>query len=119
MRLSDCIDFCALSWAALRSRWLRSALSIVGVAVGIVAFTVTAGISLAGSQLVYSELQTFGLRTVWISRDTAGSSVEGASIRSGSGIDSADVAVLATSCCRAVNAFTPVVYTYSRSGVRS
>ena len=54
---------------ALRDNRLRSILSIVGIAVEIAAVMAVGAVSKGGSYLVFSELETFGLNSVWLYRD--------------------------------------------------
>jgi len=55
--------------AALRDNRLRTALSVLGIAIGIAAVMIVSTISRGGNHLVFSELQTFGLNSAWIYRD--------------------------------------------------
>ena len=119
MKLRHGGELLLLAWLALRSRWLRSFLSILGIAIGILAFTVTASISLGGRALVFTELQTFGLRSVWVTRDTTALGLDRADPAPGSGIDAYDLADLHGACCTAVHAFTPAGYPTGSMPVRS
>ncbi len=83
-------DRVAESVAALRDNRLRTALSVLGIAIGIAAVMIVSTISRGGNHLVFSELETFGLNSVWAYRDWANDSPLERQ-RSGSGIDSSDV----------------------------
>lgn len=79
--------------AALKDNRLRTALSVLGIAIGIAAVMIVSTISRGGNYLVFSELETFGLNSVWVYRDwTNDSPLERQ--RDGSGIDKRDVDVI-------------------------
>ncbi|MBW9275458.1 MAG: hypothetical protein K1563_17405, partial [Candidatus Thiodiazotropha sp. (ex. Lucinisca nassula)] len=54
---------------ALRENRLRSLLSVVGIAIGIAAVMTVSAVSSGGKAFVMKELETFGLRSVWVFRD--------------------------------------------------
>ena len=68
----------------------------------------------AGEHIVFSELETFGLRSVWVFRDRKVKDPNRA-VLSGSGIDSDDYAAVQAGCCPAVSRATPVVRDAERS----
>ena len=74
---------------ALRANRLRSALSVLGIAVGIAAVVTIDGIGRGGSLQIYKELETFGLNSIWVFRNYAEKDPARA-VREGSGIDSSD-----------------------------
>jgi putative ABC transport system permease protein len=96
----------ALSAAA--DNKLRSILSILGVTLGIAAVIVVSTISKGGRAMVYSELETFGLKSVWIYRDRRDSD-PGKTVRQGTGIDSDDYMAIGVDCCPAAARMSPVV----------
>jgi putative ABC transport system permease protein len=104
------LDVGQQAWLSLGDRKLRTSLCVAGIAIGIAAVTLIGVVTRGGTQIVFSELQTFGLRSVWISRDyrlTDPYRVK----RSGTGIDNDDLAALRESgCCVAVMRVTPLVY---------
>lgn len=109
---------------SLGDRKLRTFLCIAGIAIGIAAVTLIGVVTRGGMEVVFSELQTFGLRTVWIVRDPKLNDPYRFT-RSGTGIDNDDLAALRESaCCTAITLFTPVVNsgsvgpTLARSGRR-
>lgn len=79
--------------AALKDNRLRTALSVLGIAIGIAAVMIVSTISRGGNYLVFSELETFGLNSVWVYRDWANDSPLERQ-RDGSGIDKTDVDVI-------------------------
>lgn len=93
---------------ALRDNRLRSALSVLGIAIGISSVMTVSAVSAGGRSFVMQELETFGLRSVWVYRDYADKEPQRRT-RKGSGIEQADLAVLHGDCCPAVHQFSPVV----------
>lgn len=93
---------------ALSDNRLRTALSLLGVGVGIAAIIVVSSIASSGRQMVFSELETFGLRTFWIFRTVeSGKKVE--RDIAGSGIDEADYKAIHKQALSAVATLSPVV----------
>jgi len=54
---------------ALRVHRRRSLLSILGITIGITAVMAVGTISRGGNHLIYRELETFGLNSVWVYRN--------------------------------------------------
>ncbi len=106
-------DIAAQAGWALRDNALRSLLSVVGIAVGITAVMAVGTISKGGHYLVFSELETFGLKSVWIFRDRQDKDPHRA-VRKGTGIDNDDYAVVRGGCCPAVSRVSPVVYDFGK-----
>ena len=92
---------------ALRDNRLRSFLSVLGIAIGIAAVMAVGAVSKGGNHLVYVELETFGLNSLWIYRDR-GDKDPHRRIRKGSGIDEDDYRAL-IGCCTAVRRLSPMV----------
>ena len=74
---------------ALGDNRLRTGLSVLGITIGIAAVMAVGTISRGGNHLVFAELETFGLNSVWVYRDWNDGIPQGAR-REGTGIDSAD-----------------------------
>ena len=95
---------------ALVDHRLRTALSILGITIGIAAVMAVSTISKGGNYIVYSELETFGLNSVWVYRDNNFDAGAGQQ-RSGSGIDNDDYdAVRLNMAGFGIRRVTPVVY---------
>ena len=104
------LDVGQQAWLSLGDRKLRTALCIAGIAIGIAAVTLIGVVTQGGKQIVFSELQTFGLRSVWIYRDPKLTDPYRVA-RVGTGIDNDDLAALRESgCCMTLTRITPVVY---------
>lgn len=108
------IEICALALVSLRGQSLRTLLNVTGIAIGIAAFTVTASINQGGRDMVFSELQTFGLRSVWIERDYPMLNLDGEQMASGTGIDNGDLNGVEGGCCPAVAVASPIVFMSSQ-----
>lgn len=92
---------------ALRDNRLRTLLSIAGIAIGIAAVMAVGTISKGGNHLVYSELETFGLNSLWVYRDFQDKDPH-RRIREGSGISEKDYQSL-NNCCDAIKRLSPKV----------
>jgi len=90
---------------------LRTFLSILGVAVGITLVMTVGSVVSSGRDYIYSELETYGLRTIWVYRDWGKNADPNRVIRQGSGISNEDYKYVSAGCCSAVLRATPVVYT--------
>ncbi|MES9946808.1 MAG: ABC transporter permease [Candidatus Thiodiazotropha sp.] len=93
---------------ALRENRLRSLLSVVGIAIGIAAVMTVSAVSSGGKAFVMKELETFGLRSVWIVRDYNDKDPN-RRVRLGSGLVEQDLAVLGGDCCPSVRRLSPVL----------
>lgn len=96
------------AFEALTDNRLRSALSLLGVAVGIASIIVVSSIALSGREMVFRELETFGLRTFWIFR-TLSSDDHLEKDVVGSGINTADYKELLRRDLASVSRLSPVV----------
>jgi len=102
-------DISMESLLALRDNRLRTILSILGITVGIAAVMAVGTVSRGGRYIIFSELETFGLRSVWVYRDNEDKDPR-RSIRAGSGIENADYAAIRAAVCPTVLLITPIVY---------
>ncbi len=88
---------------------LRTSLSILGITIGIAAVMAVSTVSKGGNYIVYSELATFGLNSIWIYRDYRNDSPHRRS-RAGSGIDNRDLAAIQGQAVRlGVSRVSPIV----------
>ena len=94
---------------ALKDNRRRTLLSILGIAVGIAAVMAVGTVSKGGNYLVFSELETFGLNSVWVYRDR-GDKDPHKRIREGSGIENDDYHAIAAGCCSLVRRISAVVH---------
>lgn len=103
------LDIGLQAWYSLGDRRFRTLLSVSGIAIGIAAVTLIDVVTHGGRDMVFAELQTFGLRSVWISRDRKLVNPHQQQ-RTGSGIDNADYEALrGSSCCTAFTRMSPMV----------
>ncbi|MES9848651.1 MAG: ABC transporter permease [Candidatus Thiodiazotropha sp.] len=98
---------------ALRDNRLRSILSIFGMAVGVAAIIAVSAISSGGHFLVFNELKTFGLESLWVFRQKNDKDPNKA-LRKGSGIDETDYQLIRQGCCDKLKNITPLVYSQGR-----
>lgn len=103
-------DIAIQSALSLSHHRLRTLLSVLGIAIGIAAVILIGTVSQGGKEVVFSELQTFGLKSVWVLRDRRVADPKRV-IRAGTGIDNDDFAAVGSSgCCPALAKATPVIY---------
>lgn len=95
--------------SALRDNELRALLSILGITAGIAGVLVLATAGQAAHFLIFKELETFGLKTVWIFRDFEDKDPNRI-VREGTGIDNHDFEAIRAGCCSAISRVSPVVY---------
>ncbi len=107
-------DVAAQAFHALSDNLLRTLLSIIGISIGIAAVMTVGTISQGIRSYIFTELETYGLKTVWVYRDW-GDDEPNRSIRQGSGINAEDVAVIKAGCCSAIRRATAVVYSEKRT----
>ena len=112
------LDRLLQAFYALRDNRLRSILSILGIAVGIAAVMAVGAVSKGGSYLVFSELETFGLNSVWVYRDRNDKDPN-RRVRKGTGLDNYDYYALKDACCSAMEKITPLVFSRDRSIIQT
>ena len=95
---------------ALGDNKLRTYLSVLGIAIGIAAVIAVGSISKGGHYLVFKELETFGLKSVWVRRQEDDKSPYRA-VRRGSGIDVADLQAIREAGFPSVARVSPIVNT--------
>jgi len=94
---------------ALRVHRRRSLLSILGITIGITAVMAVGTISRGGNHLIYRELETFGLNSVWVYRNW---NTQDTKLREkpGSGIQNEDFQILQQEKAeRGIRSITPIV----------
>lgn len=96
------------AFEALADNRLRSALSLLGIAIGIASIIVVSSIALSGREMVFKELQTFGLKTFWIFRSFASDEKLERDVV-GSGVTTTDYKDLTRRALPAVARLSPVV----------
>jgi ABC-type antimicrobial peptide transport system permease subunit len=102
------LDGFAQALYALKDNRLRTLLSVLGIAVGIAAVMAIGTISKGGTYLVFSELETFGLHSVWVFRDRQDKDPHRL-VRTGSGINQDDYQAILANCCTAVKRVSAIV----------
>jgi putative ABC transport system permease protein len=102
-------DISLESLLALRDNRLRTILSILGITVGIAAVMAVGTVSRGGRYIIFSELETFGLKSLWVYRDRDDKDPR-RSVRACTGMENADLAAVRASGCPSVQLITPLVY---------
>ncbi len=105
---STTLDICFQAVQALRDNRLRTILSILGITVGVAAVMAVGAISKGGRYFIFKELETFGLKSIWILRDSSEKDPR-RSVREGTGIDNVDFETVRDAGCWAVRKISPVV----------
>ncbi|MCU7920908.1 MAG: ABC transporter permease [Candidatus Thiodiazotropha sp. (ex Epidulcina cf. delphinae)] len=93
---------------ALRDNRLRTMLSVLGIAIGVAAVMAVGAVSKGGNHLIFSELQTFGLNSIWVFRDRNDKDPHRL-VREGSGITNEDYSAVQAGCCSALKYVSAVV----------
>lgn len=66
--LTRLLDYVREAMRALHDNRTRTLLSILGIMIGIAAVIAVSTISKGGNHLIFRELETFGLKSVWVFR---------------------------------------------------
>ncbi|CZF83012.1 Macrolide export ATP-binding/permease protein MacB [Grimontia celer] len=93
---------------AMLANWGRSMLSMIGIAVGIAAVMTVDTVSTGGKAFVMQELETFGLKSVWVYRANSSKDPHRRT-RTGTGITNKDLVALQGDCCPSVSLISPIV----------
>lgn len=113
-------DVFAQALFSLADNKLRSTLSILGIAVGIGAVMAVGSVTEGVRGYVYDELESYGIRTIWVYRDPEEAKDPNRAIRQGSGIVTDDYEFFrrSNSCCPALKRVTPQIYWAEQKPVR-
>lgn len=97
---------------SLSDNKLRSILSVLGIAVGIGAVMAVGSVTEGIRSYVYAELESYGIRTIWVYREQDQNRDPNKAVRQGSGITTEDYEFFrkSKSCCPALKRVTPQVY---------
>lgn len=105
--LTRLFDYFGEAFRALKDNRTRTLLSILGIMIGIAAVIAVSTISKGGNHLIFRELETFGLKSVWVYRHYNNKDPN-RKARKGSGIENKDLNLL-LSCCDGIDKFSPIV----------
>ncbi|WP_455209448.1 ABC transporter permease [Kaarinaea lacus] len=105
---------------SLSDNKLRSILSILGIAVGIGAVMAVGSVTEGIRDYVYQELESYGIKTIWIYRDPEETKNQNRAVRQGSGISIEDYEFFRSnkSCCPDLVRVSPQVYWAEQKPVR-
>ncbi len=93
MQYRDTFD---MAWQNLWLNRKRSALAMVGIVIGVVGVLVMGMVGSSGKKMIFEEIKTFGLQTVWIYRDSS-ATIPGQESLGGTGIESGDSRLIVSS----------------------
>lgn len=99
-------DYVGEAFSAMRANRTRTTLSILGIMIGIAAVIAVSTISKGGNHLIFRELETFGLKSIWVYRNNNNKDPN-REIRSGTGIENRDLKLL-DHCCVGLDLYSPV-----------
>jgi putative ABC transport system permease protein len=107
-------DLTAQALWAFNDNKLRTVLSVLGVAIGIAAVVVIGTVSEGGRITIFSELETFGLRSIWVMHQRKNADPNKAVVK-GTGMDNKDLELIEKGrCCQSVKRITPIVKNSAR-----
>lgn len=92
---------------ALNTNRLRTFLTLLGIVIGVAAVIMIGGASRSGKAIIFQELETFGLKSLWVYRSYKDSQ-PGKTLKQGSGIDNDDIDAIAREC-NLIKRISPVV----------
>ena len=108
MTFRTAIDIYLQALQALHDNRLRTILSVLGITVGIAAVMTVGAVSKGGKYLIFTELETFGLKSIWVSRELVEKDPRKA-VRSGTGIEDGDYEALRGAHSWSIQKLSPVV----------
>ena len=97
------------SLEALKENRLRTLLSLSGIMIGIASIVLVISINDSGRAVIFKELETFGLRSVWISRDMGDYYDNKSNFVRGSGLFDDDYQYIKENCCMSLLNISPIV----------
>ena len=97
----------SMALEALMTSKFRTFLAVLGIIIGVAAVIMVASTSKSGKAVIFQELETFGLKTLWVFRSYQDDQ-PGKTAKQGSGIDNDDVEAIAREC-DAVKRISPVI----------
>ncbi len=100
------LDNILIALDALLANRLRAFLSLLGIIIGVAAVIVIGAAVKSGKSIIFDELMTFGLKSLWVHR-SFNEGQPGKSIKMGSGIDNDDLDALIKNS-RTIDRITPV-----------
>jgi len=86
----------------------RTALSLIGITIGIASVSIVFSVNDSGRAMIFDELETFGIKSIWISRNFSQISND-RPFYSGTGMTTQDYLHFKDNCCQPIKAISPVV----------
>lgn len=115
MRASDRFT---IAISALRDNRRRTLLSIFGIMIGVISVIIVSTISKGGGYIIFSELETFGLTSIWVHRNFNEKDPNRRK-RSGTGIDRRSYLGIKENCCSAIKGISAIVYSAKERVIHS
>lgn len=109
LRPQSIIDICIESFHALKDNRFRTILSVLGITAGIAAVMIVGLVGKAGRSIIFSELETFGLKSVWVFRNYTDKDPNRA-VRPGTGIETADYIAIRAAGVSTIRLISPEIY---------
>ncbi|MER2490608.1 ABC transporter permease [Catenovulum sediminis] len=102
---------------ALSENKLRSLLSLSGIMIGIASIVLVVSVNESGRQLIFKELETFGLTSIWISRDWTDYYDQKYGAVYGTGLFNEDYQYIRQQCCASLKRLSPIITLLSDKSV--
>ena len=101
------VENTSMALEALMTSKFRTFLAVLGIIIGVAAVIMVASTSKSGKAAIFEELETFGLKAVWVYRSYQDDQ-PGKTKKHGSGIDNDDIEAITRECDR-VRRLSPVI----------
>lgn len=95
--MSALVENTKFALETLTTNRFRTFLSLLGIIIGVAAVIIIGGVATSGKSIIFKELETFGLKSLWVYR-TYEDAVPGKTVKQGSGIDIEDIEAIAREC---------------------
>lgn len=107
--LRPAMDICIEAFHALQDNRFRTILSVLGITAGIAAVMTVGLVGKGGRNIIFSELETFGLKSVWVFRNYTDKDPNRAA-RPGTGIETADYLAIRAAGISTIHLIAPEIY---------
>lgn len=112
------ISIVFLAFEIFKENKVRTILSLSGIMIGITSIVLVISVNESGRELIFKELETFGLRSIWLSRDRGDYYQNRDNYVRGSGIFDEDYqAISVQKCCDSLLGVSPIINVDSASSV--
>lgn len=105
--MSNLIENARFAFETLNVNRFRTFLTLLGIIIGVAAVIMIGGASKSGRAMIFSELETFGLKSVWVYKSQE-EDRPGRTFKQGSGIDNYDIMAILKEC-ETIERITPII----------